>query len=308
MIDFTDLPQTKKAYAGANGKKICVIYNNAHYMLKFPPAPSLNQEISYTNSCISEYLGCHILENLGFQVQETLMGTYRVKDSLKLVVACKDFATNGFVIQDFASLKNQIIDSTSQGKGTELDSILETIEKQTIMDSNLLMKFFWETFIADAFIGNWDRHNGNWGFLYDPFHDSISLAPLWDCGSCLYPQADDNIMQMVLNDKNELNNRIYTRPTSAITINGKRINYFDFISSNQNHECTKALDNVSKRIDLVKINKIIDDLDCISDLQKQFYKTMLKERKERILDRAILLTIKEHSDEEKSDLEYEMDL
>ena len=33
-----------------------------------------------------------------------------------------------------------------------------------------------------------------------------------------------------------------------------------------------------------KIYKIVDETPFISDLQKEFYKTMLRERKERILD------------------------
>lgn len=61
MIDFTALPTTRKAYGGANGGKIAVIYEGEQYMLKFPPYPKRNREMSYTNSCISEYLGSHQL-------------------------------------------------------------------------------------------------------------------------------------------------------------------------------------------------------------------------------------------------------
>ena len=49
-------------------------------------------------------------------------------------------------------------------------------------------------FIVDALIGNWDRHNGNWGFLYNTVTDEIALAPGYDCGSCLFPQADEKII------------------------------------------------------------------------------------------------------------------
>ena len=55
----------------------------------------------------------------------------------------------------------------------------------------------------DALIGNWDRHNGNWGFLYNAHTDEMELAPVYDCGSSLYPQADEKIMEMVLSDENE---------------------------------------------------------------------------------------------------------
>lgn len=112
MIDFTELPKRNKLYAGANGSKISVVYNGEQYMLKFPPHPVKNQDMSYSNSCISEYLGCKIFEKAGVPVQETILGTYKTKKGVeKIVVACKDFTSAGIELQDFASLKNQIIDS-----------------------------------------------------------------------------------------------------------------------------------------------------------------------------------------------------
>ena len=76
MIDFTNSIKKNKAYAGANGSKIAVVYNGEQYMLKFPPFPTINKGISYTNSCISEYIGCKIFESVGIPVQETILGTY----------------------------------------------------------------------------------------------------------------------------------------------------------------------------------------------------------------------------------------
>lgn len=73
---------------------------------------------------------------------------------------------------------------------------------------------FWDMFIVDALICNWDRHNGNWGFLYHAHTDQMELAPVFDCGSSLYPQADEKIMETVLTDEKELNFRIFEIPTS----------------------------------------------------------------------------------------------
>lgn len=124
MIDFTSLPKKNKSYAGANGSKISVVYKDEQYMLKFPPHSAKNGDMSYSNSCISEYLGCQIFESVGIPVQETMLGTYMTeKGGEKVVVACKDFTSAGIVLQDFASLKNQIIDSERNGYGTELDDI-----------------------------------------------------------------------------------------------------------------------------------------------------------------------------------------
>ena len=287
VIDFTDLKKRKKIYAGANGNKISVIYEGEQYMLKFPPQARLNKGMSYSNSCFSEYLGCQIYESIGIPVQKTLMGVYTVKGKQKIVVACGDFTEPGVSLQDFASLKNRMIDSERQGYGTEVIDILQTIDEQTLVDRDSLLERFWDMFIVDAFIGNWDRHNGNWGFLYDDRTDEMTLAPVYDCGSCLYPQADKKIMEAVLSAPGERNHRIYNIPLSAIMQEGKKIKYFDYISSMQNEDCNRALKRIVPRIDMGKIKGIIDYTPFISDLQKDFYLTMLIERKKRILDFSI---------------------
>lgn len=284
MIDFTNAVQKNKTYAGANGGKISVLYNGEQYMLKFPPFPTINKEMSYTNSCISEYIGCKVFESVGIPVQETVIGTYTSKGKEKVVVACKDFTSQGITLQDFASLKNRIIDSERNGYGTELADILSTIDEQTAMDSETLKTRFWDMFIVDALIGNWDRHNGNWGFLYNNATDEVTLAPVFDCGSSLYPQADEDLMKKILSDKNELNHRIFDIPLSAVTYNGKKINYFKFLSEDKFPDCNKALKRIASRIDIKKIYEIIDNTPTITELQKEFYKTMLTARKERIID------------------------
>ncbi len=284
MIDFTDLPIKRKTYAGANGSKLCVVYNGEAYMLKFPAIPHKNKEMSYTNGCISEYICCHIFEIAGVPVQETLLGCYMKNGKEKIVVACKDFTSPGVTLQDFASLKNTIIDSEYNGYGTELSDILQSIEEQYVIDSYTLKDRFWDVFILDALIGNWDRHNGNWGFLYNVDTDEMTLAPVYDCGSGLYPQADEEIMQAVLNDQKERDFRVYQIPLSGIKIDGKKINYHDFIYSLEFEECNQALKRMLPRIDMKKINHMIEETPFISELQKAFYKTMLLERKEKILD------------------------
>ena len=129
MIDFSLLPRRNKTYAGANGSKIAVMYEDELYMLKFPGVARKNKDMSYANGCICEYLGCHIFEIAGIPVQKTLLGTFTRNGKEKIVVACKDFTTPDTVIQDFASLKNTIIDSEHNGYGTELSDILMAMDE-----------------------------------------------------------------------------------------------------------------------------------------------------------------------------------
>lgn len=287
MIDFTNMFRKNKTFNGASGNKLSVIYNDEQYMLKFSPLAKKNKNMSYSNSTISEYIGSNIYKIIGIPVQETILGVYKVKDKTKIVVACKDFTKPGTIIQDFASLKNTMIDSNENGYGTELKTILETIDAQKVVDQVELKNRFWDMFIVDALIANIDRHNGNWGFLYNTLTDEVTIAPVYDCGSSLYPQADSKIMEKVLTNEDELKVRLYEFPTSAILNEGKRINYFEFITSNLYNDCTKALFRIVPRIDLTKINNLIDSIEYITELEKSFYKKMIKERKEKILEYSI---------------------
>lgn len=283
-LDFTDLKVNRlKMYGGANGNKIGIVYHGKNYMLKFPPKPTLNTNMTYTNSCFSEYVACRIFKSLGIETQETLLGKYHDK----ITVACKDFEVNGFILKDFAQLKNTVIDSEQNGYGTDLSDILMTIEEQQIISPVRLKKFFWEMFIGDALLGNFDRHNANWGFLINNTSGEVKIAPVYDCGSCLYPQLDESRMSFVLNDKKEMEDRIFVYPTSAIQKNGKKINYAQFLLTTDNNECLDALKVISGRIDLIKINDVIDSTPFISDTYRHFLKQMVHQRKEKIIDYSL---------------------
>lgn len=134
MIDFTDAPKLKKGYGGANGNKISILLNGSRWMLKFPSISERSPELHYTKGCISEYIGSHIFQSTGISAQDTLLGTYFINGSEKTVVACRDFVEPGFELQDFASLKNQMVDSARSGYGTELKDILETFNVQDVID------------------------------------------------------------------------------------------------------------------------------------------------------------------------------
>ncbi|MDD2973446.1 MAG: HipA domain-containing protein [Lachnospiraceae bacterium] len=289
MIDFTDCKINKfKAYGGANGNKINIKYDGTSYMLKFPPIPGRNKVMSYTNSCISEYIACHIYESLGIKTQETILGTYTDKKGKeKVVVACGDFTEDGKKLMEFAQLKNTCIDSEQNGYGTELNTIMQAIEEQALIPPEKLISFFWDMFIVDALLGNFDRHNGNWGILVDEQKQTAEIAPVYDCGSCLYPQLAIEDMKNVLAKEAEIDRRIFVFPTSAVEDNGKKISYFDFISSHKNADCTEALKRIYSRIDMDRLNQIVEETPFVEEIQKEFYKIMIRERKEKILDYAM---------------------
>lgn len=285
MIDFTGCNIVPgRAYNGANGSKIAVSYEGEIYMLKFPPSgENKPTTLSYTNSCISEHIASSIFRMLGIRAQETTLGIYRVRGKEKLVCACKDFAVGGKRLFDFCSIKNTVLDSDSNGSGTELEDIMDTIEKQCYVSPTLLREHFWNMFVADAFLGNFDRHNGNWGFLYDDRTGETELAPVFDCGSCLLPQADETVMKNVLSSEEELHARVFRFPTSAIKQNGRKINYYDFLLHGGNEDCAQAVARIVPRVDMEKICAFIEGIDEITPLQKAFYLRFLQARYDLIL-------------------------
>ena len=299
MIDFTQCKRVMaKAYNGANGKKIAIEYKGEQYMLKFPPsAKEKPTELSYTNSCFSEHIASSIFNMLGISAQKTMLGTFEVNGKEKIVCACKDFAVEGKVLYDFCSIKNTVIDSEHNGSGTELSDILETIEKQQFVEPALLLEHFWNVFVVDALLGNFDRHNGNWGFIFNSISQTTELAPIYDCGSCLLPQADEKIMQRVLKDEDELNSRVYQFPTSAIKQNGRKINYYDFLMEAENNECNEAIVRVTPKIKMDQINDFIDKVPYISELQKEFYKKYIGARYEKIILPAYELAMRQCEEE-----------
>ncbi|MFR1519453.1 MAG: HipA domain-containing protein [Clostridia bacterium] len=284
-IDFTDCKRIMgRAYNGANGKKIAVEYDGGQYMLKFPSSgKGKPTELFYTNSCISEHIASSIFSMLNIRAQQTLLGTYKVKGEYRVVCACRDFTADGKRLLDFCSIKNTIIDSEHGGTGTELTDVLESIEKQQFVPPDQLLEYFWNVFIVDALLGNFDRHNGNWGFLYDDTAQSAEIAPVYDCGSCLLPQADDQIMKNVIENEDELNARVYQFPTSAIKQNGKKINYYDFLTRGENADCNAALLRIVPGIKPQELTAFIDGVPYISNLQKDFYQRYIVARYEKIL-------------------------
>ncbi len=290
LIDFTNCKQIINKYGGADTKKT-IIYNNKYYLLKFPNNnPKQNKKASYSNNIFSEYLGCHIFNSIGISAQNTLLGTYTQEDGkTKNVCACEDFTGNGWRLVEFQNLKNSFPEtpSSSNGNTTALEEIIDVIKYHSdIKNNNELENYFWDIFIVDSLIGNYDRHNGNWGILVNDETQEMKMAPVYDCGSCLYSQLTDEQMKEILQNETEINNRVYNKPTSAITENGKRINYYDFIFSLKNNDCNKALIRIFNKIELNKIEKIIEQMPLISEIRKDFYITLLNKRYNIILQKS----------------------
>lgn len=139
-------------------------------------------------------------------------------------------------------------------------------------------------FIGEVLLGNFDRHNGNWVFLVNNQAGRVKIALIYDCGSYLYPQIQERAMDKALKSQDEIYDRIYKYPTSAIHQNQKKINYFEFLNTTTNEKYIASLKKISKTIHIEKMNELIDRKSFIFDIYKQFLKTMIYKRKKYIID------------------------
>lgn len=275
MLDFTNAVEELNNYKGSEKKKTLLL-NNKKYLVKFPdPVREKNKNISYINNAFSEYVGSNVFRIAGFKTQNTILGKYFYNGKEKIVCACEDFTDDGHILYEFESLAL----STNPDKKieTELNDIMEVIEESKTIDTADTKVKFWNMFIIDSLIGNTDRHNGNWGFLLNKTSGEISFSPIYDCGSCLNPMLEDTELEKI-NDI-ELKN-IAINCYSCIKENGKKINYMTYIKQMKNEECNYAIKRIFDNIDIEEIEKFIDNIECISEVRKNFYKKVMKYRYE----------------------------
>jgi len=274
MMDFSKYPDGGRFYSGAERKKSILISGNG-YLVKFQK----NSRDGLRFNHVSEFLGSHIFSMLGIETQETQLGTYGKEN----VVVIKDFLNEDEVFVPFNGVGDSSLEQDKEKYQYSYENIIEMLKDNIkLTDVEQTIDLFWDMFIVDALIANFDRHGSNWGFIKKD--NKYRLSPIFDNGSSLFPQLNtDEKIQVVLNDQNEIEQRIYKFPTSQVKYQGKKSSYYDIISCLAFEESNNALVRITERVDLNKINKLIDSIEDISDLRREFYKTILKERFEKIL-------------------------
>ena len=316
MIDFTEAQvDTASAYGGSDQKR-GVIYDGKRYMLKLSDRIQTEKRndlnSSYSNSVYSEYICCHILNALGFQAQNTLLGTLTqvsrkgyIKETP--VVACENFIPEGCQLVEFKNIENALL-LHNPPKVPELNDIYEVFSHENAFfleeKGEEYLKNYWDCFIMDAFFGNFDRHANNWGYLVDKQTKELRPAPIYDCGSCLYPQLADDALEAVMKNEAEVERRLFGFPNACLAIHGSKVGYFDYLNSMENQDCTDALLRIYPCINMEIVQNVIENTPGISELRKMFYITMLQNRMDKILtpvyEKALSLTLQK----EESDREY----
>ena len=331
IIDLEKAPVAKHVdcYGGNAGAKASVIIDDNVWMVKYPKSTKDydKPQRSYTTSPLSEYIGSKIYEILGMPVHEVLLGIRKNK----VVVACKNFTQaveSTFITKEFASkykideskvetsvpivftnkklihfhcIKNHFMSSDLEkysGRGSEtlLHEILDTIQD----DENLkaidgVLERFWDMFVVDAFIGNNDRNNKNWGFLLDSNdilnnNSTMELAPVYDNGNAFFNKKSLKQMEERIADKDLLMQDAKGAPSvfKDSGDKGHRIHPFKFIKTGENTDCTNAVHRFLNRIDMDQVESLIGNipestgnLAVMPNIQKEFYLELLKLRLEQ---------------------------
>jgi hypothetical protein len=292
LIDFNGYEQNARMYGGTAGRKIGITHDGKNYILKFPgnlrEQNMKNIQLSYSNSPVCEFIGSQIYAILGLAVHETILGTRNGK----VVVACGDFLKNEEKLYEFDKIKvtfePHFLDSNgneTNGVGVDLYEIRMTIQEHPFLkDVPELQQHFWDMFVVDALIGNTDRNNSNWGIIVGDRGEK-KIAPVYDNGNCLNSKWDDEKIQSVLRDEKILEAEAYKARRCIFEAEGKRINPYHLMERMEYPECSEAVRRITPRIGrtLEEIRKLIREIPVLSEVQKQFFITIIEMRYEQVL-------------------------
>lgn len=281
-MDFVDFSKEivsespLNSYGGSEKKRNVVLSDGNRYMLKFPdPTRAKNAKASYIDNVLSEYIGCKIVASMGLPVQEVVLGWYSNGSKTKLACACKDLRyKDGKQQYEMIEASKAMLGDfgTTSSKTVEIGEINDFISALPGDLPALTRDFYYKMFVADALIGNTDRHNGNWAFLADG--DQYKLCPIYDCGSSF-----DSLLPDTEIDESTTRQAALS-VCSALSDRGKRIAYKDFFAHSDDPCFKKAICDLAWRINLNTIEDIIDSIpsDMISDARRGFYKNVISIR------------------------------
>jgi hypothetical protein len=274
-MDYSNNKKSNIFYGGKE-EKLGIIIEENFYIVKFQS----RFDTGFLNNHISEYIGSHIFTFLGEEAQETFLGTYDNKN----VVVCKDFINReDSLFVPFNDVSQSSLEYDKNNYEYAYKDIVKMLKDNIkLTDLTETKNRFWNMYIIDALLGNFDRHGLNWGFIKQ--NNKYKLSPIFDNGSCLFPRVNtDVLINNILNNEDELKIRTYKYQPSQIKLNKNKSSYFEVISSLEFKECNEALKRIVERYNEEKIISFINSINCISKLQKEFYIKTIKYRFENIL-------------------------
>lgn len=308
IIVFNELPKElfQPFSYGGHETKFRAKLNDGYWMVKSEGDLRQKREENNQNwpskdsSCISEWLSSKIYKSLSITVQTTMLGRY----SNNLMIACKHFYDeHEHIVEMRDMLKNWILLNPQALKYKPSNTMIDILEMFKFLERDtrlgtLIDKLkcrFWDMFIVDAFIGNSDRHMGNWGVILNDNSLSYRLAPVYDNGSSFRSRWREEQFENRINATiNQMKSDVYGTTTPFVAFR-KRINPYKYINDDPCKDCVDALLRVTIKIDLLYYTKLINELyenNLISQARNIFFKKFLQANYEIGLKPAYLKALK----------------
>lgn len=298
MVDLSTFEKRINRYGGSEDKDT-YYKNGKYYLVKKPDAVrQKGNSLSYMNNVFAEHISCRIFNVLGISAQKTELAVLNENGKNKVVCVCEDFTDENHSLVEFGKqFRSNEVTRNKNAKSKELNiyKIVDSIAvNEHIYDTEQAINQFWKTFVVDALICNKDRHNENWGYLENKKTGETVLAPVYDCGSSLFPLISENSALEHINS-GEYKNLVVNCP-SAMNDGYGRIFYRQFLQSLSDNGCTKALCEIFPKIDLDNIGNIIDDTEFLSPIHKACFMHVVELSYNYVLKPAYKAAIKRENE------------
>ena len=304
LIDLTNSVDNNKLYGGNAGFKRGITIDDSNWIIKFPQETNgfKNVDISFTTSPLSEYIGSHIYQILGYKTQDTKLGFYHNEkySRTQIVVICKDFTNEYTKLVDYESIKNNYSDDLQEkiiaikntlNKGNSLDAhsvpieevMLQFEENEIFKNNSYVKEHFWDMLVIDCIINNNDRNKNNWGLLYNIKTDKYDIAPIYDNGASFVSKHSDEKLANIMSSEAKMNNSVLNG-MCYYSFDGEAVNFKNFFKKLRESNVDKDLNDAIKRVipnfkthwNEIKnfINNIPSEennLKIISNIQKEFF-------------------------------------
>lgn len=249
--DFSDCILTPLILDGVTNK-IAVKDGSVKYILKF--GKESVKDNTYFRDYISEFISCRIAKQLGYNVQEVQLGYYDNKECCALTMF-------DLSLHSFKSLGASSLDSDALYKRDiryNLDWLLELkmTSKKFAITQGIYDKWVLDVFFLDMFVGNYDRHENNWGFVR--VNGLYNLAPLYDMGASLFSRQMNEVSNWT---DGQIRDAVVSHSRSAILYKGKKKNYFELLDLYSDN------DNMQRQLQdfIIKVEGSIDTFSEIYD-------------------------------------------
>lgn len=297
-VDNNEYSEKHGMYGGMSGLKDGLIINGEDWLVKYPKNASYlakHEEMEYTVDPLSEYLGSHIYQILGYPVHETML----VERRGKIAVACKDFIDDSkrqklleirtiknSANEQLAEILERDFNNTGSSHIVELEELLLHLDHNDILTKiDGVKDRFFDMLIIDIFINNSDRNNGNWGIIREPGKND-TLAPIFDNGGSFNGKTPDSRLKRMLDTKDGIKNNIL----GSVTVFGKNDKAYS-VKKILELPIPEIYESIIRNVPLInehikEINDLIDSVPnkVCSDIRKEFYKQSLQIRLEYLLN------------------------